>query len=354
MVNMKLSAIDGHMRISSYISDKIPMKEIEVLDSIIYQYSPDIKSTSPYIKKHAIVKNGLLTEGIIIYGVIESSLDSIFHLHQFTSKLSKFNNEQSIIIGSKLAKSLNVIIGDNIMIMDIEKIAHEQILHAHNFNIINIFQTDFPEYDRLLAFIQLDTAEIFFGMDNSASGLILNLDNPENVDMLESIINQKMDMYPYMITTWKQRHSSLLEWLTLYDIPIKLIMIFIIAVGIFNTAASLWMIIIEKTKDIGIMKSMGLNDSNIQQIIVKEGAIIGLAGAIGGIVLSSVVLYLQTTYHFITLSNDIYFMDYLPVQLDPIYFLFYPSCAFFITIAFSYFPALKATKSTPAQSLRYE
>ena len=191
-------------------------------------------------------------------------------------------------------------------------------------------------------------------MDNAASGLILNLDNPQNVDMLESIIHQKMDMYPYMITTWKQRHSSLLEWLTLYDIPIKLIMIFIIAVGIFNTAASLWMIIIEKTKDIGIMKSMGLNDNNIQKIIIKEGAIIGLAGAIGGIVLSSVVLYLQTTYHFITLSNDIYFMDYLPVQLDPIYFLFYPSCAFFITIAFSYFPAQKATKSTPAQSLRYE
>ena len=87
---------------------------------------------------------------------------------------------------------------------------------------------------------------------------------------------------------------------------------------------------------------------------IKEGAIIGLAGAIGGVVLSSVALYLQTTYHFIKLSNDIYFMDYLPVQLDPIYFLFYPSCAFFITIAFSYFPAQKATKSTPAQSLRYE
>ena len=157
-----------------------------------------------------------------------------------------------------------------------------------------------------------------------------------------------------MITTWKERHSSLLEWLTLYDIPIKLIMIFITAVGIFNTAASLWMIIIEKTKDIGIMKSMGLNDNNIQQIIVKEGAIIGLAGAIGGILLSSVVLYLQTTYHFITLSNDIYFMDYLPVQADPLYFILYPLCAVIITSIFAYYPAQRASRISPANALRYE
>ena len=92
-----------------------------------------------------------------------------------------------------------------------------------------------------------------------------------------------------MLTTWKERHSGLLEWLTLYDIPIKLIMIFITAVGIFNIAASLWMIIIEKTRDFGIMKSMGLSGDQIQKIIVNEGAFIGLAGSFGGVLLSSII-----------------------------------------------------------------
>jgi lipoprotein-releasing system permease protein len=157
-----------------------------------------------------------------------------------------------------------------------------------------------------------------------------------------------------MTTTWKERHSGLLEWLTLYDIPIKLIMIFITAVGIFNIAASLWMIIIEKTRDFGIMKSMGLCANNIQRIIIKEGAYIGLSGAFGGIVLSVIILYLQITYQFIKLSNDIYFMDYLPVKMDPIYFIYYPLIAFFITIAFSYYPAKRASRISPAEALRYE
>lgn len=354
MVNFKLSGIDGHMRISNYMSNGTPMNEFLDLDSRIHQIIDNVKATSPYIEKHAIVRHGSLTEGIIIYGVFESALNNIFHLDQFTSIIPNFVNEQSIIIGSKLAESLNVKIGDNIIIMDIGKMAQEQILQAQYFTVINIFQTDFPEYDRLLTFVPIKTADSFFGMNNTASGLFINVDNPEDVELIELQLSEHIELNPFMVTTWKERHRSLLEWLTLYDIPIKLIMIFITFVGIFNIAASLWMIIIEKTRDYGILKSMGLSSNNIRKIIIKEGTYIGLAGAFGGIVLSVIMLYLQTTYHLIKLSNDIYFIDYLPVYLDPIYFIFYPLCAFFITIAFSYYPAHRASMISPAEALRYE
>ena len=114
------------------------------------------------------------------------------------------------------------------------------------------------------------------------------------------------------------------------------------------------MIIIEKSRDFGIMKSMGLSANKIKQIIIKEGVYIGLSGAFGGIVLSVVILYLQTTYQFIKLSNDIYFMDYLPVQPSLSYFIIYPLCAFFITIAFSYYPSQRASRISPAKALHYE
>ena len=131
-------------------------------------------------------------------------------------------------------------------------------------------------------------------------------------------------------------------------------MIFITAIGIFNIAASLWMIIIEKTRDFGIMQSMGLSAKRIQRIIIKEGAYIGLSGAFGGILLSIIILYLQTTYQLIKLPNDIYFMDYLPIQVKSIYFIIYPLCAFFITIVFSYYPSLRASRISPAKALHYE
>ena len=354
MVNYKLSGIDGHIRIKSYMSDLSPLDDIVHIESIIHKVSDNIKATTPFIEKHAIVKHRSLTEGIILYGVDESALKNIFQLHQFTTGSNNFNFEQSIIIGSKLAHSLNVKVGDNIIVMDIEKMIGEQVLQAQNFTIINIFQTDFPEYDRLLAFIPIQIAGSFFEMEDTVSGLIVNIDNPEDVALLDSQLSKQMDLSPYMITTWKERHSDLLEWLTLYDVPIKVIMIFITAVGIFNIAASLWMIIIEKTRDFGILKSMGLSADNIQTIIIKEGAYIGISGSLGGILLSFIILYLQSNYHFIQLSSDIYFMDYLPVEMAPIYFIFYPLAAFLVTISFSYYPSKRASKISPAEALRYE
>ena len=354
IVNLKLSGIDGHIRINSYTSDRIEMKNIAALDSSISQVLDNIKATTPYIEKHAIVRRGSLTEGIIIYGVTAGSLNDIFQLHQFATGPIHFHHDESIVIGSKLAKSLNVEVGDKIMIMDIQKMSENQLLQAKYFTIMSIFQTDFPEYDRLLAFIPIKTADIFFEMRNTVSGLIINVDRPKNVEVKGLILNEGKRLFPYMITTWKERHSGLLEWLTLYDIPIKLIMLFITAIGIFNIVASLWMIIIEKTREYGILKSMGLSDDNIQKIIIKEGAFIGLAGVLGGIIISIFILYLQKTFRFIQLSNDIYFMDYLPVKMDPIYFIYYPLAAFFLTIAFSYYPAKLASRISPAKALRYE
>ena len=132
--------------------------------------------------------------------------------------------------------------------------------------------------------------------------MFINIYNPEDVDLIELILSEIIELSPYMITTWKERHGSLLEWLTVYDIPIKLIMIFITSIAIFNIAASLWMIIIEKTRVFGIMKSMGLSPINIQKIIIKEGAYIGAVGAFGGIIFSAIVLYLQINYHFISIQ----------------------------------------------------
>ena len=240
------------------------------------------------------------------------------------------------------------------MIMDIKKMVQEQIMHAQNFTIINIFKTDFPEYDRLLAFIPIQAADVLFEMGNTVSGLVLNVNKNVDVDMLDFQLDEKMKLYPYMTTTWKDRHSGLLEWLTIYDIPLKIIMIFITGIAIFNIAASLWMIILEKTREFGILQSMGLTKSQVRKIIIKEGVIIGLSGSMLGILLSLCVLYLESVYHFIQLPNDIYFMNYLPIKISLAYFVSYPIITFLITIGFSFIPAKHACRIAPSEALRYE
>ena len=97
-----------------------------------------------------------------------------------------------------------------------------------------------------------------------------------------------------------------------------------------------------------------MSDSKIKMIIMKEGAYIGIIGAIWGIFLSFIMIYLQNRFHIIQLSKDIYFMDYLPVDPSLLYFIIYPVTAFIITVAFAYYPANRASKISPADALRYE
>ena len=354
VINFKLSGIDGHLRIRSFLSEEISQFKIQEIDSIIHLLSSDVEFTAPYLEKHAIIRKGALAEGIILYGVPENALDEIFQLNQFSNTNSEFINDDGIIVGKKLAEIMNIYPNDNIIVLNADKMATHQILEAKNLKVVSTFQTDFPEYDRLLAFIPLKTAQSFFGMENQATGLICNVKNPHKIEKTDIILADAVGSFPYMTTTWKERHASLLDWLNIYDVPIKLIMIFITIVGIFNIGASLWMIIIEKTTDFGILQSMGLSRGLITEIILKEGAIIGVLGSIFGIIFSLIVLLLESKYHFIRLPNDIYFMDYLPVHIAPEYFFVYPFIALIITLLFAYLPAKKAANISASEALRYE
>ena len=353
-INSKLSAIDGHIRVNSYLTEEMDTNKILEIDSILQHLPISIKYTAPYIEKHAIIKKGSFTEGIIIYGVPEQALDKIFQLDQFSQSQSEFHSENGIIIGSKLAEAININVNEDLIIFNPERMNTQPAFEAKIFTVTNTFQTDFPEYDHLLAFISFKTAQRYFGLDSKMSGLILNIDNPQTIEETDRILSDALGLMPYMTTTWKERHSVLLEWLNIYDIPIKLIIFFIIVVGVFNICASLWMIIIEKTRDLGILQSMGLSKSSVAIIIFTEGAIIGLLGSILGILVSFIILYLESVYHFIHLPKDIYFTNYLPVHISPVYFIVYPFITFIITLGFSYFPAMKASRISPSEALRYE
>ena len=131
-------------------------------------------------------------------------------------------------------------------------------------------------------------------------------------------------------------------------------MIFITIIGIFNIAASLWMIVIEKTKEFGVLLALGLTTAKLKLIIIKESIFIGITGAVGGILLSLFILTLQEKFHIIQIPNDIYFMDHLPVEYRLHYFIIYPLAALVGTLIFSLIPAHKVSQISPAHSLRYE
>jgi lipoprotein-releasing system permease protein len=354
VINSKLSGIDGHIRVRSYFSDRMSQANYWEIDSIINYSSNFIKLSSPYIEKHAILRKGNISEGVIIYGVYEDALDKIFNLDQFTNIEIKFEDNNSIIIGNKLAESMKIKYDDEIVLIDPIKIVTDRIFKAKKITVINTFQTNFPEYDRLLAFVPLKAAQEYFNYGDNISGMIMSINAPLEVEKVDMLLSDMLKMKPYITSTWKERHASLINWLNVYDVPIKLIMFFITAVAIFNIGATLWMIIIEKTKDFGILQTLGLNKSHLSYIILIEGVIIGVIGSILGVIVSLLLIKLEDVYHFVQLPNDIYFMDYLPVKISLIYFLIYPTITILFTIFFTFLPIRRATEISLSEAIRYE
>ena len=354
IINSKLSGIDGHIRVRSYFSDTMNQDNYREIDSMLNFSSNYIKYRFPYIEKHAILRTANISEGVIIYGVEEDALEKIFHLDQFSNMETKFEDENSIIIGNKLADIMNIKIDEEIVLLDPLKIAAENIFRAKKLTLINTFETNFPEYDRILTFIPLETAQKYFNYGDNFSGMIMSVNDPLDVAKADMILSDILDMKPYVTYTWEDRHASLINWLNVYDIPIKLIMFFITIVAIFNIGATLWMIIIEKTRDFGILQSLGLKKYHLSYIIMIEGVVIGLIGSVFGAIVSFLFIKLEDLFHFIKLPNDIYFMDYLPVKISLIYFIIYPIVAVLFTMLFTCLPLYRASKIPLSDAVRYE
>ena len=277
-------------------------------------------------------------------------MNDIFNIDKITINKDLFNADNSIIIGEKLALSLDVDIGQELMLFNIV----DQNLFAKKFIITNLFKTEFPEYDKMLAFVNVKTAQSFFNMGNKISGIIFNIDNQLKLEENVNHVGNQIGGFPYALITWEDRHFNLLQWLNVYDLPIKLIIVFIMIIGFFNIAASLWMIIIEKSTDYAILKTLGLRYSIIKSIILRQGVIIGFIGSFIGALIALLLLFFQINFNIISIPADIYFMKYLPVKIKLSFFILYPLIALLLSCVCSYLPSLAIKRFNISEILKYE
>ena len=324
LVNTKLSSIDGHFRITNYYNDSISIPDANNIMDVLNS-NAKLKSSYLYTENHAMIKSKNLSEGVIVYGCSDSALTNIFNLDDFLIAGSISNiNFNSAVLGSLLATNLDLEIGDEFYLFNIEDIVKQNKINALKLNLNAIIDTEFSEYDRLLAFIPFATSQVFFSDSLSATGIISSVYSPMEVDVLENSLFESLLEFPVYITSWKDRHHSIISWLNIYDIPIKLIMMLIVLVSIFNLTATIWMVSFERKSEYGILKAMGFMKHEVKNIILTQSLLLSTIGSCFGIALALIALIGQHYFHWISLSSDIYFMNYLPVSFTILSFLFYP------------------------------
>ncbi len=220
------------------------------------------------------------------------------------------------------------------------------------FQVTGFFESGMYEYDGSLAYIHLSDAQKILRMDDSISGIELRVKDIYHAKKIADRIIEGLG-FPFWARDWMQMNQNFFSALKLEKTVMFIILTLIILVAAFNIASTLIMMVMEKTKDIAILKAMGATDKSIKRIFVIKGMAIGSIGTILGVCLGFILCALLKHYKFIELPGDVYYITTLPVKLEAIDVFFIASAAMAICFLATLYPARQASKLDPVEAIRY-
>ena len=286
-----------------------------------------------------------------IYGIKESILFG-------KGELNENDETPGIIIGLRLADQLQVLVDDTITIVSpagIEKIITQfGMPNTQKFVVRGIFSSQNNDYDEGLAFTYLDEAQYLLGYGKSYQGFEIKLNNADNSFKAKDYLSSKLDENVFEINTWYDFHRELYSVMQIERWVAYILLSLIIAVATFNILGSLSMSVIEKKRDIGILRSMGSKEKSILKIFMYEGLMIGLIGTGLGVLLGYLICLLQIKYNIYPLDPTQYKIDSLPLELRISDFFVITGVSLFLSLVASLIPAKRASKVDALQAIKWE
>ncbi|MFN7133483.1 MAG: FtsX-like permease family protein, partial [Myxococcales bacterium] len=259
-----------------------------------------------------------------------------------------------IVLGRELANSLKVMVGDRVNVVSPlggELGPHGPMPKSRPFRVAGIFFSGMYEYDAKFAYIALPEAQKFFNLGDSVTGLELKVDDIDNTRQITRNILNKLDGYPYRTKDWGEMNRNLFSALRLEKLVMAVILAFIVLVACFNIVSTLIMMVLEKSKEIAILKSMGATDTSVMKVFVLEGLIIGIIGTAAGLALGYVAcLFVEVIG--IRLDAEVYYIDKLPVKIDAVQFGIVGILAVLLSYLATIYPATRASRMAPVEGLR--
>ncbi len=335
-----------------------------------------VSAATPFIYSQVMLASGSNVSGVVMRGVDPKTDTQVTNLYRsiVQGKLSNLDEPikpaygegptlPGVIIGRELAKNLNLYMGDIVHIVSpVGNITpFGMIPKTKQFRVAGIFDTGMYEYDATLAYVSLRDAQAFLSMGDSVTGIQLKVNDVYKAADIARDINRGLGL-PYFARDWMQMNKNILFALKTEKVVMFIILTLIVLVAAFGIASTLFMVVMEKNKDIAILKSMGATSRSIMRIFVLEGLIIGVAGTIiglfGGLIiafnLESIVDFVQRVTGFELFSKDIYYLNHFPSQVVPSDVLLISVTAILISFVATLYPSWQGSRLPPAEALRYE
>ncbi len=318
-----------------------------------------IKGVSPILFAQAMIRSSHSFSGVMVRGIDPEKGFSLVKgfspekLKRLLGKKRTINELPGIILGKELANSAGVIKGDKVILMSphgfISPVGH--IPSMKRFIVKDTFNSGMYEYDNALAYVNLKEAQHLSGAGNKVSAIGIWIDNVFGVEKVKESLSNILNT-PFYMRDWMEINKSLFSALKLEKTAMFIILTLIILVAAFNIASALIMMVMEKTRDIAVLKAMGATNKTIRVIFIFKGMIIGFLGTLIGTAMGVAACFILKKYDFIQLP-DAYPFSTLPVQLEFIDVFTIAVSAIIICFFSTLYPSYKASKMDPVEALRY-
>lgn len=260
-----------------------------------------------------------------------------------------------LIIGRELAKTLHVYVGDEVrLVAPLGDLGPMGVMpRTKRFRIAAIFYSGMYEYDASYAYMLIDVAREFLDLNGRVTGIDVKVEDAESVDSVRQAVASAMARPDLRIRDWKETNKNLFSALKLEKIAVFVILSLAIAVASFCIICTLLLMVTEKSKEIAILKAQGASDNAILRVFMSEGLMIGGIGTVLG-VLTGLVLCKGLKAFGVRLDPDIYYVDRLPIEVNPSDYVLVALAAILITILATVYPAVAASRLRPVDGIRYE
>ena len=265
---------------------------------------------------------------------------------------------RGIALGKLVAGRLNAFVGDTVTLVclgkgEINAVTGQPVPLTMRFEVTGVFDTGMYEYDNAYMYVALPVAQELAGLGDGVTGIEVKTRNRWDAKEVGDELAKKL-AFPYRTVDWQEQNKSLFQALKLEKLGMGLILLLIVLVAAFNIVSNLTMVVTDKTREIGILKAMGMTSGSVRRVFFAQGLVIGLVGTLLGVVLGIAASLALGKYQFIKLNPEIYFIDHLPVATEAVDIILTIAASVGIAAIATLYPSMQAARLYPIEAIRHE